>query len=186
MDDGPYTDIDHPGRRLHGSKFPFPDHSIRLGSQRRSYHDVVAASKHFDTAIRRKDLLNQRVDSSRRQNMPFNRQHFHSHGPHSSSHSSADVPVANDPHRVARNGQHVKSLPHASHLVPNHPPKILRKIQNGSEREFAQRWTEHPGPVGKHHRTFNQLWKQTSVESRRPAVYPTQPRAHPKYFAIYR
>ena len=72
--------------------------------------------------------------------MPFDGENRHPQRPHASGDRAADIAVSNDSNRLARDGHHVKSFPHASHLIADHAAEVLGEIQDCAEHKLGQGW----------------------------------------------
>src|SRR5258708_36508427 len=84
--------------------------------------------------------------------MPLDREDVHSQRPDSGSNSAADITVPDNTDRLTRNGQHIKLLPYARHLVANHTAKILGEVEDRGESNLSERRAEEAVPVC--HRDF--------------------------------
>src|ERR1017187_10148053 len=131
------ANVDDHRIRLHGRKGSIADHVARLSRQRRRHHDIVALSKQLREFVRLIELVDERV--GRRRRVPLERENAHPHGVYPACNCSANVAITHDSHGLAVNLFDQELLPAARLLVAKHAPKILREIENCSERKLAER-----------------------------------------------
>src|SRR5258706_13683807 len=74
--------------------------------------------------------------------MPLDREDVHSQRPDSGSNSAADITVPDNTDRLTRNGQQIKLLPYARHLVANHTAKSLGDVEDRGESKLSDRRAE--------------------------------------------
>src|ERR1039457_5195872 len=131
------ANVDDHRIRLHGRKGSIADHVARLSRQRRRHHYVVALSKQLREFVRLIKLADERV--GRRRCVPVQRENKHPHRVYPACNCPANVAITHDSDSLAGNLFHQKLLPAARLLVAKHAPKILREIENYSERKLAER-----------------------------------------------
>ena len=105
--------------------------------------------------------------------MTLERQNMHAHGVNAAGDGTADVAVAHDADGLAGDLFHIELFPAARFLVAEHAAKILGKVENRGESEFAQRRREDAATVGERNRALDEFRKENACRDRPNANGPS-------------
>ena len=105
---------------------------------------------------------------------PCQPEHAHPQGAHPRGHSTPDVPVADDTHRLSRDFDDVEGVPAPLALAPYQPTEVLGEVQDGPHHPLPQGATEDAPPVGYQGAALQEFGRHQMVDARAHDVDPAQ------------